>query len=257
MAKNKKEITCVVCGKIFMHRGNGRPPSRCSGCRNTAKAKPVAERKPILNETPVDENKLTDKEKRTLKQCEDVIRRNKKSFIETVTALMTIRDQRLYRENYKTFEEYCRTELGIGRNWVNKQIRAVRAFNRLKEMGKEPTTDLYVLLEMARLEKRSDEDVKNAYSIVDNGNIHEILKLRGTVDGLMGRKRQAPKVIGGDLVEHLAAVLSEIAPKVEQGTVSDMDVQRLLQVIKPCLQKLGISLPQTAEPAATLEPRAT
>ncbi len=39
-------------------------------------------------------------------------------------ALMAIRDKRLYREQYATFETYCRERWGMGRNYVNKQIAA-------------------------------------------------------------------------------------------------------------------------------------
>jgi hypothetical protein len=52
-------------------------------------------------------DELVDLQK-ALAQCEGVIERGMKSFIEVGTALLKIRDERLYRENYGTFEEYCR-----------------------------------------------------------------------------------------------------------------------------------------------------
>jgi len=42
-----------------------------------------------------------------LLECEDQIRRGLKSFVEMGNALKRIRDSKLYRERFKTFEAYC------------------------------------------------------------------------------------------------------------------------------------------------------
>lgn len=51
---------------------------------------------------------LSARETTTLRQCEAVIRRGKKAFLETGEALATINDQRLYRASHATFAEYCK-----------------------------------------------------------------------------------------------------------------------------------------------------
>jgi hypothetical protein len=53
--------------------------------------------------------------KAALAQCEDVIARGMKSFIEVGTALPKIRDERLYREKHAMFEDYCRKRWGWSR----------------------------------------------------------------------------------------------------------------------------------------------
>jgi hypothetical protein len=53
------------------------------------------------------------------------------SFVEVGTALLEIRDERLYRDEYATFEEYCRQRWGWGRNYVNKQIAAAEVIRNL------------------------------------------------------------------------------------------------------------------------------
>lgn len=52
-----------------------------------------------------------------------------------VTALATIRDERLYRGEYDTFEAYCRARWGIGRNYVNKIIRRDEVVKNLTDAG--------------------------------------------------------------------------------------------------------------------------
>lgn len=42
-----------------------------------------------------------------LQECEDVIERGLNTFVDVGNALLEIRDSKLYRESYSTFEEYC------------------------------------------------------------------------------------------------------------------------------------------------------
>lgn len=50
-----------------------------------------------------------------LETLESVIEQGKQTFIDVGRALLEIRDSRLYRENYKTFEDYCREKWGWSR----------------------------------------------------------------------------------------------------------------------------------------------
>lgn len=50
---------------------------------------------------------------RTLEQCEAVIERGLNTFVEVGAALLQIRDGRLYKAEYSTFEDYCRERWGF------------------------------------------------------------------------------------------------------------------------------------------------
>ena len=50
---------------------------------------------------------ITREEQDLLEKKEAVIKRGKKAFVEVGTALAEIRDAKLYRQEFKTFEEYC------------------------------------------------------------------------------------------------------------------------------------------------------
>jgi len=60
---------------------------------------------------------------RTLAECESVIERGLATFVEVGQALMEIRERRLYREQYETFEDYCRERWG----WVASRARQLIA----------------------------------------------------------------------------------------------------------------------------------
>ena len=84
------------------------------------------------DENPVELEGLSTEEQTTLTDCEAAIDRNRAAFMETALALCIIRKQRLYREKFKTFEEYCQTRHGFGRKYG---YRLAKAGQLLTEMG--------------------------------------------------------------------------------------------------------------------------
>jgi ParB family chromosome partitioning protein len=69
-------------------------------------------------------NELTIDERSRLDQCEATIQGELHAFVRVGNALLTIRDQRLYRQGYETFEDYCRVKWNMARNYANKLISA-------------------------------------------------------------------------------------------------------------------------------------
>ena len=68
-------------------------------------------------------NSLTVHEQAELEQHEATIERGLQTFVEVGLALRAIRDKRLYRQNYATFEDYCRERWG----WVASRARQLIA----------------------------------------------------------------------------------------------------------------------------------
>lgn len=70
-----------------------------------------------------EEDLLTQDELAELWRLQDIIHEGLQWYIAVGDALMTIRDQRLYREDYSTFGEYCRQKWGMTdrhcRNLIN------------------------------------------------------------------------------------------------------------------------------------------
>lgn len=66
-----------------------------------------------------------------LVHCETVIDEGMKTFVEVGTALLTVREKRLYRAEHRTFEEYCRERWGMNRDYANKMISAAKVVGNL------------------------------------------------------------------------------------------------------------------------------
>ena len=78
---------------------------------------------------------LTSLEQRELDTHEAVIERGLRTFTDVVNALLAIRDKRLYRVRYGTFEDYCRKRWGMVRRQANRLIAAAETVNILGPMG--------------------------------------------------------------------------------------------------------------------------
>ena len=74
---------------------------------------------------------LTDAERANLFACETVIESGWQTFVQVGLSFAQIRDERLYKEEYNTFEAYCRAKWEYGRNYVDRLISAAQVFTHL------------------------------------------------------------------------------------------------------------------------------
>lgn len=72
---------------------------------------------------------------------EKVIQRGLSNFIEVGEALLSIRDERLYRIEHKTFEDYCRKKWSFTRHQANRLIGASAAVANLEPTGSKPASE--------------------------------------------------------------------------------------------------------------------
>ena len=82
--------------------------------------------------------KLTALERQEFADAKTAIRAKLSSFIEVGEALLRVRDKRLYREEYKTFEAFALTEFSIKRSHANRLIDAAKIARNLSPMGTSP-----------------------------------------------------------------------------------------------------------------------
>jgi phage N-6-adenine-methyltransferase len=84
---------------------------------------------------------LTDSEAGRLADCEAVIERGLATFVDVGTALLEVRDSRLYRAQYATFEAYCAERWGLSTRHSNRLIQAAQVVGHLGPMGPIPTNE--------------------------------------------------------------------------------------------------------------------
>jgi len=70
-----------------------------------------------------------------LAELEAVVDRGLQTFYEVGSALLEIREQRLYRQSHKTFEWYCRERFGFSDSRGRQLIAAARTVTAVTEQG--------------------------------------------------------------------------------------------------------------------------
>jgi len=81
---------------------------------------------------------LTPPEREFLKSYEEVLQRGLGTFFEVGNALIAIRDARLYRVDYETFDAYCHERWGIGRTYAWRVIGAAERLRLLPPGDQNP-----------------------------------------------------------------------------------------------------------------------
>ena len=80
-------------------------------------------------------------ERRSLENLEKVIESGVESFLATGSALKEIRDQRLYREGFKTFEAYVKARWEFQKSYADKLIGSLEVKQNLGTMVPKSDAD--------------------------------------------------------------------------------------------------------------------
>lgn len=84
---------------------------------------------------------LSISEAKRLSDCEAVIEQGLQTFYEVGSALAEIRDLRLYRAIYPTFEGYCRERWSMSKTHANRLIESNATIENLTPIGVKPATE--------------------------------------------------------------------------------------------------------------------
>jgi hypothetical protein len=106
---------------IYLNHDDPAPPANLR--RASAVALPVL----LRNAAATTESQLTplsSGERRRRDECETIMCKGWDAFLEVGQALLTIRNQRLYREQYATFDDYCRQRWEYSKTHANRLIDA-------------------------------------------------------------------------------------------------------------------------------------
>lgn len=93
---------------------------------------------------PFEPEALSEVEMRERDGYESTIRNGWNTFLEVGRALSRIRQKRLYRDHYGTFEEYCRQKWDFSKTHANRLIEAAAVADILTPIGVKVTSESHV-----------------------------------------------------------------------------------------------------------------
>ena len=109
---------------------------------------------------------LTQKEQQTLQACEQDIT---KGIELQAKALQTIRDKKLYRSEFDTFEDYVSDRLGKSRSWAYRQIDYIKVCQNIAESSLSPIGDISEAATREIADLEPDQQVEVVQEATKNG----------------------------------------------------------------------------------------
>lgn len=106
-----------------------------------------------------------------LTDCELVIERGLKSFVEVGQALFRIRDGELYKLEFATFEDYCRERWDFSRSYVHRIVEASSKCCQLATIGAPTPSTESQARELAGLQPGEAQEVMEAAHRATGGNL--------------------------------------------------------------------------------------
>lgn len=104
-------------------------------------------------------NTLTAPERSDLRRLEAVVEKGIQTFVDVGKALKQIRDDKLYRENWHTFEAYCEDRFDFKRNYANKLIVSADLTELAKDLGTTVPKNERQARELAKVPEEDWQDV--------------------------------------------------------------------------------------------------
>jgi len=89
---------------------------------------------------------LSVREQKRLSELEAIIADNFRGFVAVGQALAEIREQRLYRESYTTFDDYCRELWDMARQYADRLVASAKVIENLTPIGVKTEHDIIPIL---------------------------------------------------------------------------------------------------------------
>jgi len=178
---------------------------------------------------------LSLQEQRTLEACEADIA---KGIELQAKALQTIRDQRLYRREFATFDEYLADRVGKSRHWANRQINYIEVIRNITESGLVPIgTKMTEAAAREVFDLEPQQQVEVVKSVVDSGEKPTAKNIKQERQKIAPKPEPTPQQQVKDFFGDKPEQASEPEPEPEQPKQRDRNEEIRLQrskTIKTC-----------------------
>lgn len=165
---------------------------------------------------------LTEQETTLLNECEAVVSKGIKAFKEVWGALLEIRDSKLYRKEFRTFEDYCVVKWDLSIRHVNRNLKALDTLNNLGPIGPKTITESQ-LRPLTNLEPEMQRQVmKEAQEInpkAPTSLIQDVVNQYGGVNAVLKELKLNPDLVfesEQDLINKAKSLIPAPAPVVQE-----------------------------------------
>ena len=142
-------------------------------------------------------NELTKIETDRLAELEEIIEKGLKTFTHVGKSLIEIRDSKLYKEEYSTFNSYCKERWGMVKTQANRLISASNVVDNLTPMGVILPTNERQVRPMTKLEPEQQAVAWDKAVEVSEGNVPTAKVVQEVVKDMTAVERVTPPPLEG------------------------------------------------------------
>jgi hypothetical protein len=139
--------------------------------------------------------------------------------------LIKIRDQRLYREEYDTFEDFCRATLGKSKSYVNNVIQGYELIQALIAQGETVLPDSERLARQLAKYPKSDRNFIWKRAVQIAGQKKPSYKLLRQAATEIVPSKEAEKIWMGQLLENLRSAKRSLTMSIDLRDASRESVE--------------------------------
>jgi len=191
---------------------------------------------------------LSSGEQKELAACEAVIQKGWQTFVDVGKALARIRDNKLYRAEYDTFEAYCRAKWQYAKSHAYRLIGAAEVFAHLSPIGDipSPTHEAQVRPLIGMEPQKAQAVWKKAIEKAGGATVTE-KQVRQAVAESVGRlQKRAKRKMGiaqtGDYTQQLLGTALKLLKQTEDLVRKEEGVKAVLSLLdrlRECLKDLS------------------
>lgn len=158
---------------------------------------------------------LTQTEKTELTRCEAVISDACEKVLEAGRALLTIRDEKLYKSEFENFEDYCRVRWSYSKTHANRLIGAAGVANVLAPIGVTVENESQVRPLTGLKPGKVTKAWQKATKLAGTGKVTAALVRRAVneLEGKPGKKKgPSKKTEAGEMLDAIEDAVNEKKP---------------------------------------------
>ncbi|MDO9069357.1 MAG: hypothetical protein Q7W05_12975 [Deltaproteobacteria bacterium] len=176
----------------------------------------------------MEERPLSKREIHRLEGLEEVIAINFKGFVAVGKALAEIREERLYREKFKTFEEYCRNLWDMSRPRAYQLIESAQVIDNLSTIV-DKNDDI-----LATIVAKNDDDNDDPYAVlpINEAQARELARL----------EPEEQRRVWRDLIDRTFIQMND---KGRRAKITSLSVKKAVLEFKG--EKLDVKIDQTTK----------
>ncbi|CAA6679307.1 Unannotated [Lentimonas sp. CC4] len=197
-------------------------------------------RQPVVVNQLATSESLSDEERREFRRLDQMVAKAAKAFVDAGIALARIKEGKLYRQRFKTFEEYCADVHNISRSYAYHLAKAgtiVREMSTIVDISRESLDLLKCEAHVRELARLPDVESRGeVLEIVAEGNEVTAARIREAVEAKLEATPKPSRSPSPSVrIQNAKRLLDELEDFLNSGNSAKQRLPALVQKLRDAL----------------------